>query len=116
MSVEENIKIVRRVIKAFNTGNTSNVDQFISPDYVNESHNHIRIHTGSKLKGPEEFTDTIKVLRSAFPDLHYEEQEIISQGNKVIFVGNVTGTHSGNFFFIPPTRNRFLMKQCTSIR
>ena len=60
----------------------------------------------SKLKGPEEFTDTIKNLRSAFPDLHYEEQEIISQGNKVIFVGNVTGTHSGNFFFIPPTRNR----------
>jgi hypothetical protein len=35
MSVEENIKIVRRAIEAFNTGNTSNADQFISPDYVN---------------------------------------------------------------------------------
>ena len=35
MSVEENIKTVRRVIEAFNTGNTSNVDQFMSPDYVN---------------------------------------------------------------------------------
>jgi hypothetical protein len=28
-------------------------------------------------------------LRSAFPDLNYEEREIISQGNKVIFGGNV---------------------------
>jgi predicted ester cyclase len=50
--------------------------------------------------------DTIKNLRGAFPDLHYEEHEIISQGNKVIFVGSVTGTHKGNFFFIPPTGNR----------
>jgi predicted ester cyclase len=52
----------------------------------------------SKLKGPEEFTDTIKNLRSAFPDLH--------QGNKVVFVGNVTGTHTGNLFFFPPTGNK----------
>ena len=46
MSVEENIKIVRCVIEAFNTGNTSNVDQFMSPDYVNRESHHIRIHTG----------------------------------------------------------------------
>jgi hypothetical protein len=45
-------------------------------------------------------------LRSAFPDLHYEEHEIISQGNKVIFVGTITGTHKGNLFFIPPTGNK----------
>jgi predicted ester cyclase len=70
----------------------------------------------SKLKGPEEFTDTIKNLRSAFPDLHYEEQEIISQGNKIIFVGNVTGTHSGNFSLFLQRGTGFLMKQCTSIR
>jgi predicted ester cyclase len=44
-------------------------------------------------------------LRGAFPDLHNEEHEIISQGNKVIFMGSVTGTHKGNFFFIP-TGNR----------
>ena len=93
MSVEENIKIVRRVIEAFNIGNTSNADQFISPDYVNRESQSHKDSYRSKLKGPEEFTDTIKNLRSAFPDLHYEEQEIISQGNKVIFVGNVTGAH-----------------------
>ena len=106
MSVEENIKIVRRAIEAFNTGNTNNADQFVSPDYVNRESQSYKDSYRSKLKGPEEFTDIIKNLRMAFPDLKYEEQEIISQGNKVIFVGNVTGTHSGNFFFIPPTGNR----------
>lgn len=45
-------------------------------------------------------------MRSAFPDLHYEEQEIISQDNRVVFIGNVTGTHRGTFFFIPPTGNK----------
>jgi predicted ester cyclase len=45
-------------------------------------------------------------LRSAFPDLHYEELEIISQDNKVVLVANVTGTHTGNFFFVPPTGNK----------
>ena len=56
--------------------------------------------------GPEEFIDTVKNLRSAFPDLHYEEQEIISQGNKVVLIANVSGTHTGNFFFVPPTGNK----------
>jgi hypothetical protein len=24
----------------------------------------------------------------------------------VVFIGNVTGTHTGNFFFVLPTRNK----------
>ena len=103
--IEENIKIVRRSIDAFNTGDT-NVHQFISPDYVNRESQSHKDSYRSKLKGPEEFMDTIRNLRSAFPDLHYEEQEIVAQGNKVVFIGNVTGTHTGNFFFIPPTGNK----------
>jgi predicted ester cyclase len=107
VSIEENIKIVRRSIDAFNTGDTSNVHQFISPDYVNRESQSHKDSYRSKLKGPEEFIDTIKNLRSAFPDLYYEEQEIVAQGNKVVFIGNVTGTHTtGNFFFIPPTGNK----------
>jgi hypothetical protein len=50
MSIKENIKIVRRAIEGFNTGNISNVDQLIGPDYINKkSQSH----------------DTIKNLRSA---------------------------------------------------
>ena len=52
MSVEENIKIVRRAIEAFNTGNTSNADQFISPDYVNRESQSHKDSYRSKLKGP----------------------------------------------------------------
>ena len=106
MSTEENINLVRRVFEAFNTGDTSKVREFISDDYINRESQRAKDSYRSKLKRPEEFIDTIKNLRSAFPDLHYEEHDIISQGNKVVFVGNVTGTHKGNFFFIPPTENK----------
>jgi steroid delta-isomerase-like uncharacterized protein len=106
MSIQENIKTVRHAIEAFNTGDTSKVHEFISADYINRESQSAKDSYRSKLRGTEEFIDTIKNLRSAFPDLHYEEREIISQGNKVIFVGNVTGTHRGNFFFIPPTGNK----------
>lgn len=101
--IEENIKLVRRAFEAFNTGDTSKVSEFISDDYTNRESQGAKDSYRSKLRGPEEFVDTIKNLRIAFPDLHYEESEIISQGNKVIFVGNVNGTHKGNFFFIPFT-------------
>ncbi|HEY7081078.1 MAG TPA: ester cyclase [Nitrososphaeraceae archaeon] len=106
MSSQENIKIVRRAIEAFNTGDTSNVHEFVSSKYLNRESQKAKDSYRSQLSGPEEFIDTIKNLRSAFPDLHYEEQDIISQGDKVVFIGIVTGTHRGNLFFIPPTGNK----------
>ena len=84
-----NIKVVRRAIEAFNTCDTRKIHEFISVDYINRESQSAKVSHRPKLRGSEEFVDTIKNLRSAFPDLHYEEREIISQGNKVIFGGNV---------------------------
>jgi len=42
-------------------------------------------------------------LRTAFPNLYYEELEIIASENEVISTLIVTGEHLGNFFVIPPT-------------
>jgi uncharacterized protein (TIGR02246 family) len=58
------------------------------------------------MKGPEEFTDTVKNLRTAFPDLNYEEVETFASNDKVISTLFVTGQHLGNFFVIPPTRRK----------
>jgi hypothetical protein len=76
----ENIPLVRRAFEAFNTGDTSKVPEYISDDYINVESQKAKDSYRSKLRGPEEFVDTINNLRSAFPDLHYEEHEIISQG------------------------------------
>jgi steroid delta-isomerase-like uncharacterized protein len=103
-TIEENIRIVRQVFEAFNSGNTSKVNEFISPQYFNHESQIDPVR--SKLRGPEEFADTVRNLRSAFADLHYEEQETIAAGDKVVSIVKVTGKHTGNFFVIPPSGNR----------
>ena len=97
---ETGIRVVREALEALNSGDISRVHEFISPQFNHESQmDPVR----SKLRGPEEFIDTVKNLRSAFANLHYEEQETIASGDKVISILNVTGKHLGNFFGIPPT-------------
>jgi steroid delta-isomerase-like uncharacterized protein len=101
---EVNINIVRQVFEAFNTGDVSKVNEFISPQYFN--HESQMDPVRSKLRGPEEFIDTVRNLRNAFTDLHYKEQDTVAAGDKVVSIVNVTGKHTGNFFIIPPTRNK----------
>jgi steroid delta-isomerase-like uncharacterized protein len=101
ITIESNNNKARQVIEAFNTGNVSNVSEFISPLYFNYESQIDPVR--GELRGSEEFIDTIKNLRTAFPDLHHEEQIIISQDNIVVSIINVTGTHTGNFFILPPT-------------
>ena len=103
-STEQNIRIVRQALEAFNTGDTTRVHEFISPQYFNHESQVDPVR--SKLRGPEEFTDTVRAIRSAFTDLHYDEQETIAAGDKVASIVKVTGKHTGNFFVIPPTGNR----------
>ena len=98
---EDNINTVRQIAEAFNTGNVSNVSEFISSLYFNHESQVDPVR--GQLRGPEEFIDTVENLRIAFPNLPHEEQLIIAQGDTVISVLNVTGTNTGNFFILPPT-------------
>ena len=98
---ESNINTVRQVAEAFNTGNVSNVTQFISPQYFNHESQVDPIR--GQLRGPEEFIDTVENLRTAFPNLNHKKQQIIAQDDTVVSVLNVTGTNTGNFFILPPT-------------
>lgn len=100
---EDGIKAARQVIKAFNTGNVSNVSSFISDQYFNHESQIDPVR--GQLRGPTEVIDTVENNRIAFPDLRHNEEAIIAQGDTVVSVLNVTGTHTGNFFILPPTGN-----------
>ena len=119
---ENNIRIARLANQAFNTGDVSKVHEFVSPDYINRVSRGFAgiddtsnipnqftdiIKYRSSLKGPDEFIDTVKSLRDAFANLHYEEQEIIASKDKVVILVTVSGKHVGNFFSIPPTGRSF---------
>lgn len=103
--LEDNIRLVRNVIDALNTGDTSRVSDFISPNFFN--HESQMDPVRSKMRGPQEFIDTVVNIRKAFSDLQYELTESIASNEKVISIISVRGKHTGSFFgFIPPTGNK----------
>lgn len=102
--LEQHVQTVRQAIEISNTGDTSRVDEVISPNYFDHESQGDPVR--SKLRGPEQFIDIVKMLRSAFADLHYKEQEVFTAHDKVAVVTRVTGEHTGNFFIIPPSGNK----------
>jgi predicted ester cyclase len=97
---EENIRVVRRFFEAAGTGDTSKAHEFIDPDWVSSDAKANPKLT--KLRGPELMIEAI-MLHSAFADLHYEEEEIVASGNKVVAVMSVSGRHAGDYAGIPAT-------------
>src|SRR6188474_1348831 len=101
----DNIQFVRNVIDVINSGDTTNVSDFIGPTYYN--HESQMDPVRSKMRGPEEFSDTVTNLRKAFSDLHYELEDSVSSNKKVVAIVSVVGKHTGSFFgFIPPSGNK----------
>lgn len=102
---EHNFRLVKYAIDALNTGDTSRVPEFISPTYFN--HESQMDPVRSKMRGPQEFIDTVVNLRKAISDIHYELLESIASNEKVVSIVSVRGKHTGSFFgLIPPSGNK----------
>lgn len=102
---EHNFRLVKYAIDALNTGDTSKVSEFISPIYFN--HESQMDPVRSKMRGPQEFIDTVVNLRGAISDIHYELLESVASNEKVVSIVSVRGKHTGSFFgFIPPSGNK----------
>jgi predicted ester cyclase len=92
MSADANVADVCAFIdRAWNQGDTTAFDEFISPDFVG---------------GRERFKGMILGFRSAFPDLKLEVHDIFGAGDKVVSRWTITGTHRGPFLGGAPTNNR----------
>jgi predicted ester cyclase len=57
--------------------------------------------------GRESFREQWKKWQAAFPDLHFDVQEVIVEGNRVVSRWHLTGTHTGaEFLGQAPTGNK----------
>jgi predicted ester cyclase len=57
--------------------------------------------------GRESFREQWKKWQGAFPDLHFDVQEVIVEGNRVVSRWHLTGTHTGaEFLGQAPTGNK----------
>jgi predicted ester cyclase len=91
-----NEAVYRRLIEeGFNQGNLAVVDELVSQG----AHEHQR---GAR-DGVEGTKDTIKYLRSAFPDFKITIDEVVVSGDKVWARQRGGGTNLGSFAGHPPT-------------
>ena len=102
MATEENEAIVRRFVEeVMNGGNLGAAEDLIAPDHVNHDPTAPEVPTG-----PEGIKQLIGMYRSAFPDIHFRTEEMISDGGTVAHRWTFTGTHEGEMMGVEPTGNR----------
>lgn len=88
--------IYRRMIEeGFNQGNLDVVDELVAPN--------AREHQRGSGDGIEGTKNTIKYLRSVFPDFKITIDELVVSGDKVWARQRGGGTNLGNFAGHPPT-------------
>jgi len=100
--------IVRESIKAWNAHDPDGVAKHFSQDAVSESDT-----LPAALRGPEAIKQAVQMYVRAFPDLHFEIEQIFSSGDYVTLRWLATGTHGGELMGIPPTNRRAATHGCS---
>ena len=80
----------------FNTGDVDGLDAYLAPAWTNHPRNP---HEGD---GPAGFKGTIAFIRSVFPDIRFNVEDVIGEGDKVMVRSLAVGTHTGTTLG-PPT-------------
>jgi steroid delta-isomerase-like uncharacterized protein len=73
------------------------IDEVVEPDVLF----HAPVPMDSA--GAQALKQVWAVLLRAFPDIHVTIEDVIAEGDKVVFRNTVTGTHQGDYRGLPPT-------------
>lgn len=102
-TLEQNKSVVRRFIEEFVVGGDESLaDEFFAPDYVRHDPG-----TPNGRQDRDEFVAMLSEMRTAFPDMEVEIEEMVAEGDFVVFRAVERGTHESEFMGIPPTGNSF---------
>lgn len=89
MSVEENKVTLRRAFEEiWNKKNYSLIPELVSPDYVGTN-------VFGVVKGQEEYEQMVKSATTNMPDIHYEVDEVVGEGDTLMAKVTMTGTYNG---------------------
>ena len=102
MSLEQNKALVRRLFEedlneADPAARSRVADEIVAVDFVDYT------NPPELQYGLESHKQILTILRASFPDLYWECEEPIAEGDKVAMRVIMHGTHNGEFFGIPPT-------------
>ena len=99
MSAEQNKSIIRRwVEQGWNQGKVAVVDELYAADVVqHDPSSPVSVNSADALK------QYVAGFRSAMPDLQFSIDDLLAEGDKVLWRFTSRGTHNGPLMGIPAT-------------
>jgi steroid delta-isomerase-like uncharacterized protein len=111
MSVEENKAMFRRTYEELlNRGDLDVADELVAPEFINHE------APPGRDRGPEAMRGLATMLRTAFPDLHFEIKELVAERDTVAGRLTMSGTHEGPLMGTPPTGRSVRQDQMHFVR
>jgi len=95
--------------EVYNKGNTRFADELAAPDFV--SHD-----TGNPTHNRDGVKLIVGAIRSAFPDVHFETDDLLEDGDKVVARFTMRGTHRGDFMGVPATNKPIVVTGIDIVR
>ena len=103
---EENKQTTRRVLEElFEKGNFEATDELIHPEFVNHE------APPTNEQGRQGLIETVSWLRELWGPMHFEIEDQIAEGDKVVARVVMHGKHVGEFLGKAPTGKEFATKQ-----
>ncbi|MET8159494.1 ester cyclase [Sphaerisporangium sp. NPDC005289] len=93
--------VFARLHEAVNSGDAElvfkTIDEVVDPDVV------VRTPLPIDATGAQALKEVFGRLLRAFPDLHIAVEDVIAEGDKIVYRNTVTGTHQGEYMGLAPT-------------
>ncbi len=110
-SVEANKQAIQRLYDETNAGNLDFLEELLAPDFVSYGGAGFQ-----DLHGPAAFKELTLTFLSSFPDLTFEVDALIGEGDDVLVWGTLSGTHGGDFYGIAATGKHVSWTGCAIFR
>ena len=108
MSETENRQMVDEAFDALNAHDLNRYVKQVAASYVWEAD-----IFPTPVRGSEGAKQAIAVYFKAFPDLHFETDQVITSADYTVVRWRATGTHKGEFNGIAPTNRQVNLRGCT---
>ncbi len=108
MADTDNMRIARESIGAWNAHDPEHLVKLLAKEYVAESDT-LSVPT----RGHEGARQVMKTYVRAFPDLHFDVEQMLASGDHVVTRWRATGTHRGELMGVQPTNRHAETHGCT---
>lgn len=108
MSEQDNLKIAREGFDTWNAHDPNRYGKLLDENHVWESDT-----VPAPVMGREAVLQLMQMYFRAFPDLHFEIDQMLASGEYVVTRYTATGTHRGELMGIPATNKLAKTRGCT---